>query len=259
MNNYDILNFAMDVGESLLKSGAETYRVEDTISRILSVNSKKPFLFKRIDTFVTATIISASVSDNSSNYTVARRVKNRSTRMDKIEFLNQLSRDYVSGQLSLEKAKTKFLEINSIPAYPFPIISISMGVSAACFCVIFGGGFTEFIICFLIGYFTAFIQKILSQKGIVNYFIIFIISLIIGIVSMLSKNIFHYILSESIIIGGIMSLVPGVAFTNAIRDTMGDELISGMIKGIEALSTAIVIAVGIGIPINITIILGGLI
>ncbi|ONI40880.1 hypothetical protein AN639_12865 [Candidatus Epulonipiscium fishelsonii] len=259
MNNYDVLNFAMDLGETLLKSGAETYRVEDTISRILSVPNTKPFSFKRVSSFVTPTIITTSVSDDTNTYTVARRVKNRSTRMDKIEFLNQLSRDYVSGHLSLEKAMNKLIEINSIPAYSFKVISISMGISASCFCVIFGGKFTEFIICFLMGCFTSFIQKILSKKKLVNYFSIFIIALTIGIVSMVSKNIFHYILTEAMIIGGIMSLVPGVAFTNAIRDTIGDELLSGISRGIEALFIAIVIAVGVGIPINVTMLLGGLI
>ena len=35
MNYEKILNFAVHTGELMLKSGAETYRVEDTITRIL--------------------------------------------------------------------------------------------------------------------------------------------------------------------------------------------------------------------------------
>ncbi|MGL5677140.1 MAG: threonine/serine exporter family protein, partial [Cellulosilyticaceae bacterium] len=64
--------------------------------------------------------------------------------------------------------------------------------------------------------------------------------------------------SEAIVIGCIMSLVPGVAFTNAIRDTIGDELLSGISRGVEALFIAVAIAAGVGIPMIIGLFLGGI-
>lgn len=48
------------------------------------------------------------------------------------------------------------------------------------------------------------------------------------------------------IIGAIMLLVPGLAITNAIRDTMSGDLLSGVIRASEAFLVAIAIAVGTG-------------
>ena len=56
---------------------------------------------------------------------------------------------------------------------------------------------------------------------------------------------------ESIISGAIMPLVPGWALTNAIRDTIWGDLISGGAKTTEALLTAITLGAGIGIMFSV--------
>ena len=43
-----------------------------------------------------------------------------------------------------------------------------------------------------------------------------------------------------------MLLVPGLAITNAIRDTISGDLLSGVIRAAEAFLVAVSIAVGIG-------------
>ncbi len=62
---------------------------------------------------------------------------------------------------------------------------------------------------------------------------------------------------EAIVIGSIMPLVPGLAFTNGIRDTIGDELLSGMSRLAEAVFIAVAIAAGVGIPMSVGLYLGG--
>lgn len=56
---------------------------------------------------------------------------------------------------------------------------------------------------------------------------------------------------DKIIIGSIMYLVPGVAITNAIRDTMSGDFISGSSRGIEAIFSALAIALGVGVILNL--------
>ena len=80
-----VLAFAVNLGEIMLKSGAETYRVEDTICRILSHHN-----FDKVDTFVTPTVVMATIKNKEiPNSTTLTRIKNRSTRMDKIELINR--------------------------------------------------------------------------------------------------------------------------------------------------------------------------
>lgn len=250
-----ILFFAIRMGEIMLKSGAETYRVEDTIRRILSTHD-----FIHVDTFVTPTVIMATIKNQYSPVcSTLKRIQNRSTRLDKIEHINQLSRDYVDQQLPLDDAIVQLELIDQLPPYAPRWICLATALSSGFFSLMFRGGFFEFLIACLTGLVVACIQFYLRKKNIINYFILFNVSFFIGImVTLTSLFAPGFLNSEAIVIGCIMSLVPGVAFTNAIRDTIGDELLSGISRGVEALFIAISIAAGVSIPMAIGLSLGGI-
>ena len=254
--NYEkILNFAVHTGELMLKSGAETYRVEDTITRIL-----KSHHFHSVDTFVIPTGIMVTIErENLSLSTKVVRVKNRSTRLDRVERLNQLSRDYVDGLITLDEGYTRLKEIEQSSSYnPFTVI-FWIGISCSFFAIMFNASFLEFILSFFIGLSVGFLQYRLGKKQIVNFFVLFICSLFLGFSVMLCDFFFPDTLNiESIVIGCIMPLLPGVAFTTAVRDAISDELISGIARGVEALLMAVALAAGIGISFSLSYWLGGL-
>ena len=62
---------------------------------------------------------------------------------------------------------------------------------------------------------------------------------------------------DKIIIGDIMPLVPGIVFTTSIRDFYNSDYLSGTIHLIDALLTALCIAVGVGLPIILFRYMGG--
>lgn len=254
-NDYEgVLAFAVNVGEIMLKSGAETYRVEDTICRILSHHN-----FDKVDTFVTPTVVMATIKNQGIPYsTTLTRIKNRSTRMDKIEMINQLSRNYVADELSLEEAISTLKAIDQSPAYSKKMIVFATAFSSGSFSLMFNGKLFEFLCAFMIGLVVSLIQAHLKSKEIINYLVLFTVSLFIGsIIAILNLSVTPLFDTEAIVIGAIMPLVPGLAFTNAIRDTIGDELLSGMSRLTEAIFIAIAIASGVGIPMSIGIYIGG--
>lgn len=250
-----ILNFAVHTGELMLKCGAETYRVEDTITRILESHH-----FKSVDTFAIPTGIMVTVeTDSSSLSTKVVRVKNRITRLDRIEKLNQLSRDYVSSLVSLEEAEKKLIEIENFSSYKPITVILWIGISCGFFAVMFNAGWIEFILSSFIGLGVGALQYHLNQKQIVNFFVLFICALYLGFASMICHYIFkQHIDIEPIMIGCIMPLLPGVAFTTAVRDAIGDELLSGISRGVEALLMAIALAAGMGISLSISYAIGGI-
>ncbi|MHC1748529.1 MAG: threonine/serine exporter ThrE family protein [Cellulosilyticaceae bacterium] len=251
----EVLTFAVRIGDMMLKSGAETYRVEDTIIRILSTSD-----FKTTETFVTPTGIMATLgNDPAPLYTKVCRIKNRSTRFDKIERLNQLSRDYVSGILTTEEAMKVLDSIEATPPYPAWLVIAMIGISCAFLSFMFNGTWIEFLLTLPTGIVIGLIQYRLKLKGIINYLSIFVCSVFIGLMAIAYGIIFDGILhQEPFVIACIMPLLPGVAFTNAVRDTIGDELISGISRGVEALFIAIAIAAGISVGMRFGIYLGGL-
>ncbi|MBR2046746.1 MAG: threonine/serine exporter family protein, partial [Agathobacter sp.] len=65
------------------------------------------------------------------------------------------------------------------------------------------------------------------------------------------------VLQDKIIIGAIMPLVPGITFTTSIRDFHNGDYLSGTIHLIDALLTALCVAVGIIIPMALFNSMGG--
>jgi uncharacterized membrane protein YjjP (DUF1212 family) len=53
-----------------------------------------------------------------------------------------------------------------------------------------------------------------------------------------------------VIIGPLMTLVPGVSLTNGIRDLISGELLAGSAKIMEALFIAIALAFGVGMVLQ---------
>ncbi len=63
---------------------------------------------------------------------------------------------------------------------------------------------------------------------------------------------------DIMIISSIMLLVPGLAITNAVRDTVAGDYLSGVARATEAILVAIAIAVGVGFVLSISLRLGGM-
>lgn len=57
--------------------------------------------------------------------------------------------------------------------------------------------------------------------------------------------------ADLITIGALMILVPGVALTNAVRDVMVGDMVSGLSKLAEAVLIGVAIALGTGLALGV--------
>ena len=81
-----LMEMAVRAGEIMLASGAEVYRVEDTIHRILKHSG-----IARADVFVVTTGIVATIADASlPPLTLVKRVENRATNLNRIDIIRIL-------------------------------------------------------------------------------------------------------------------------------------------------------------------------
>ena len=76
-----------------------------------------------------------------------------------------------------------------------------------------------------------------------NLITVFFVALMTEVLVTLSKFPIH---QEVLIAGAIMPMLPGVALTNALRDTLQGDYMSGTGRMIEAFMVAISIGIGIG-------------
>ena len=247
MNIDKILHVSTHAGKILLESGAETYRVEETIVRIC-----KSFGVDFAESYVTPTGIMVSIYDVEKNTkTLITRVKNRSNNLQKIHLVNDLSRDLAINKYSVCEVENQLKDIDNSKVYSNFVTLLCSGFAAACLTVLFGGGVKDCIACFFIGLVIR-LMAVTADKLLINSFFVNAIG---GAVAAGAAILFHSIglgvNVNHVIIGSIMLLVPGLTITNAIRDTIAGDLLSGLTRAAEAVFIAISIAIGTGTVMTI--------
>ena len=146
--NYKLLvDTAMLAGEIMLVSGAETFRVEDTMSRILKTSG-----LEKTETFVIPTGIFLTLGDTSiDNITLVKRIETRNTDLSKIYEVNNISRSLCDNTLSLNEAYEKLKIINQTKKYNITIYNICLIVGSAAFTVLLGGKWIDVFIASING------------------------------------------------------------------------------------------------------------
>lgn len=235
----DILSCALDIGEHMLNSSAEVYRVEETISRIC-----KAYGMTRVDAFAIPNCIIVTVHPAGGRpVTQTRRIVNVSTNLDRVDYLNQLSRDICRTTPEPMEVRRHISEITSERQESWLWILTANVISTAGFSAFFGGSWRDVLAASFAGIVVTFLQrcfKVRSNNVLYNV----ILSAVIGILAFLSVR---YGLADNvdmIVIGGIMLFIPGMELTNGIRDLMWGDIFAGLSHLCEAIIIAVGIAVG---------------
>lgn len=243
-----LLKVSTLAGKILLESGAETYRVEETIVRIC-----KAFGVENADSFVIPTGIIVSITYDNEVSTLVRRITSRGVDLNKIDKINALSRKIQSEDIDIDELNNEILKISNGDRYSYTTTLIFSALAAGCFSIMFGGNFRDFISAFLIGVFIKIVTLICRKLNINEFFINSLCGGLcaLGALIFMKLNIIYSL--DKTIIGSIMLLVPGLTITNAIRDTIAGDFLSGITKAAEAFLVAVSIAVGTGAILSIFI------
>lgn len=236
-----LVDTAVLAGEIMLESGAEAYRVEDTISHFLHTAQ-----LKHAQVFVTMTGIIATLSDPAIEaITVVRRVNRRRTNLNKIYLVNDVSRKFSKGEMELKDAFSELKQIRKKEQYSLRTKSLGIVLTSAFFCMLLGGNLYETMVAAVVGTILSFLMWAGEKIGLQGFLLDGFNTLLVVFASMI---ICHFIWlpvrTDMIIIGGIMPMVPGVAITNAIRDTLQGDYVTGGARMMEACMEAGAIAFG---------------
>lgn len=235
-------------GKIMLESGAETYRVEETISRICIAYGAHT-----ADSFVIPTGIMVTITYYDEVATLVKRITSRGVDLNKIDAINDLSRRVQIETIDLCHFNKELIKISTEPRYSQLITLLSSSMAAGCFSIMFGGTVKDFLAASIIGAIIKIVM-IMFQKLNINEF--FLNSFCGGLCAILAIMLLKLNLCSNLdktIIGSIMLLVPGLIITNAIRDTIAGDFLSGITKASEAFLIAVSIAAGTGAILSIFI------
>lgn len=246
-----ILCAALDVGEHILKNGGEIHRVEDTIERIC-----RSFGAEHIEVFTITSLITASIRMKNGEFShQMRRIYRTSNNLYMVEEMNGISRELCSGKLEISDLRERILAAKRKKPYNVYIIYIATALAAGGYAVFFGGNIMDGICAAIAGLSVTFLDR--HTPSFVNQTIMVIISS--ACAGMLGILFSHFGLGEhidKIMMGTVMLLIPGLALGNAVRDMLGGDIISGAVRMLQAVITALMIAFGYAISM---LVMGGLI
>lgn len=243
MDYEKLVNLVTDMGYRLLETGAEIYRVEESVQRIISaygVSSGEVFAIPNC-------IIVSMVAPTGRTFTRVRRMQSSGTNIDQLERYNGLCRRLCFETPPLEEAEAlmEALAANK-REYPPHIRALAYFSGAGLFCLFFGGSFADAFASGLCGLGIWVCLTFFVRLGTNRFFK----TVAGGAVSALMAlglslaGIGHNV--DLITIGALMLLVPGLIFTNAMRDIMAGDTMTGISKTAEALLIGAAIALGTG-------------
>lgn len=245
----DLMNFTVKFGRIMLFYGAEIYRVEDTIYRILSSFEKN----QTVNVLVSYNFILVSLIYEGSNMTTMRRVNIGDKNLEKISLLNNLSRRIVAGEVEdLDCAFFTLKAIRNTKPYRDITVVLALVISAPFFAVMFGGTFEDYIYSFIIMALEAYFLIYATKYKLMFYLSNFLGALIATVGTNWLANYFPIQNPQSIIIVGLMPLVPGVQITNSVRDFMAGDYMSGLVGTMAASFISIAIALGVVLGLRLS-------
>ena len=242
-----LLDVGIRAGRMLLESGAEVYRVEETMIRICTGLA----CTDEVDSYVTSTGIMLSIGYNGQVFSKISRIKNRNVNLHCVARINALSRNIQIQDYSLEEVEQQLNKIEKEPKYSVWMTTLFGGIGAAGFALFFDGGRLEIVISFVIGILIRLLVSLLSMMKMNDFINNVIASMLLAILSIFSKKVFLVIDVNVVVISGIMLLIPGLAFTNAIRDTIAGDYLSGVSRVMETLVCACAIALGVMVVFSV--------
>ena len=238
MNDY--LSCVMNIGEQMLLCGAEVHRVEDSLQRMCSACGAV-----RTDIFIitSSMVVTVTMSDGES-ITQTRRINGGGTDLERLHRLNNLSRCICRENMTPEQIGEAYAAILETKNYPFSLECLAYAVIAGSFTLFFGGNWTEAAISFFIGSFIRFVVLFVDRKVINKMFGKCIASFVASALAFVAVQAGVIPDIDKIIIGNIMTLIPGIGLTNALRDLFVGDSITGLLRLSDAALNALAIAGG---------------
>ncbi len=243
-----LLDMATDLGYELAMAGAETFRVEESITRVLAAYGVEAEVFA-----IPNYLIVSIVTDDGTPITRMRRIGAHGNDLDAVEKFNGLSRAFCNRTPDPDTGM-QWLDMvrGMISHYSRGMECLGWLIGAGGFCLLFGGGWMDSICAGICGIVVGLASKQFEKHHANPFFRTMTTSFIMAILAYAMGALGLAANSDAVTIGALMILVPGLLFTNAMRDIIYGDTNSGINRIVQVLLTAIAIALGTAVAWWIT-------
>ena len=253
MDYYTILDTAVDLGYELAMCGAETYRIEESITFVLRSYGIESEVFA-----IPNNLIVSIETPEGKPMTRMRRIGYHGNDLDAVERFSGLSRAICNRKPEPAEAK-RWLEIvrQSRLYYPPAIHLFGDFLGALGLSYLFGAGLADSLCAGVCGLIVGLVTRFLDKLKANSFFSTIAASFIMALFAYGMGTIGLAPNPDAVIIGALMILVPGLLFTNAMRDIIYGDTNSGVNRIVQVFLIAIALALGTAVAWSCASVLWG--
>lgn len=238
----DVLDTILDIGCRLLEAGAEVRRVEDTVERLCLAYGAHD-----VDVFSIVVLVGVTTEGpNGDHYTQIRKVGSIGNSLVRIEKLNALSRRLCACPEDPWAVKDEVKRICEKKTYTDILMLLSAAIAAGGFAMFFGGNWVDGLIAAFIGV-PVMVLSLYTPAKVNGTLKTFVTAFVAGALALGACALIRGSHPGEIMIGTIMLMIPGLALGTSLRDLFGGDMVSGLLRFVQALFTAALIAAGYGL------------
>ena len=221
-----IVQGILDIGEAMIRCGAENFRLQDSLYRIC-----RSYGFVKYDIFVIPSNIQITAETPEGQIiTQIRLVEIGECDFDKLDYLNNLCRKVCKEKPDAKEMRRQFEEVMGRPEQKWYTHYAAGILGGTGFAVFFGCNIRDAIIAVIVSIVIVAAGNWLAEreKNLLAYNLI--LSFIAEMIILLSVKFGFADHEERIMIGIVMLLISGLSTTNGIRDLLQKDFISGSIN-----------------------------
>lgn len=243
--NDDLLRTLIDIVQSMLESGSEVFRAEDSLRRMC-----RAYGAKSCDAFILPNSIHVTVQTAEGEMlTQIRVVKQLGQNLDRLDWLNALSRFICDHTPDHDEVVERYHAVLNRKKPSAALYYFAASVSIGLFTVFFGGTWVDGIIAAAITAVVVPFQFFLMKYEDNSFVLNFVIAALIGIFAIGVSRLGIGEHPGIVIVGCVMWLISSIGLTNGVRDLLRSDVLSGSLRIINSLMGATAIAAGIAVTL----------
>lgn len=247
--NYEqLLDSATALGQRLLDSGAEIHRVEDSVQRLLRAYGVEGEVFA-----IPNCLIVSFTGPDGHVYTRMLRARVQGVNIEGIERYNALSRRLCAAPPEDTGALLDAVQrAEPLRTYPMRVQLLGYLIGGLFFTLFFSGGLAEALVGGLAGLGAGLTVLALGRRSRSNFFVnTMAAAAVLALVAYAARLVGLDVNTQVVISGSIMTLVPGLVFTNFMSDLLTGDIVAGLSTFARAVLSAGAIALGTGVGITL--------
>lgn len=253
-SNRRTMEFALDLGETLIRYGAGALEVETSIIAVTAALG-----LSHLDVDITNQSLHLNYSPpDGESYSVLRVVRSYTANYAGMVLVHELVSDIIAGGVSRTASAKRLKEITRQPK-PFPrwIVACGRAVFAAAFVLFIGGSWAGALVAMLSSSLVTQIGRYGSRWRVPEFFTIAASTLAVTGIALLGHQ-FHAPLDPALVVsGGILLLLPSGRFVSALQDAINGFPVTAVGRLFSASLIYGAILCGIATALVISDLLGG--